>query len=76
MAIAVAVVAVTAFVGVMYAFAVTVTATVPPDLLAYGGLLLPSNIDDVFAVLVGARFAKWIYRWNMRAIDWKLKASI
>ena len=75
-AIAAATALVAAFVATMYGFATALSASIPSDFLAVGGLLLPSNVDDVVATLVAARFAKWIYRWNLRAIDWKLKASV
>ncbi len=75
-AIAAALLVISAFVGSMYALATQLTLALPAEFLALGGLFMPSNIDEGIAILVAGRLAKWVYVWNIRAIDWKLKATL
>ena len=74
-AVAAVMIVVSAFVTTMYGFAAGVNASVPGEILQYGGLLLPSNVDEAFTILIGARLAKWVYAWNVRIIEWKVKSA-
>jgi len=65
-----------AFVAAMDSAAGALSASLPSELFAHAGLILPSNVGACIAVLVSARLAAWAYWWTIKVVDWKLSANL
>lgn len=74
--VAVATTLTAAFVAGLSAAASGLSGSMPSELFAHAGLLLPGNIGACVAVLVSARLAAWAYWWTIKVVDWKIGANL